>query len=705
MDPWLGKLGVITGDRHGDDFVVHFSAVCSFVVRGVDLDPAATAIYTEGDMAIRQSIWDPDYTKYAVIDCETTVKAGEPWKFKGTPAHRGNLAVAWGIKRAADSDVQLSHLLIPHAGPLQINKNDIIVGHNVKFDLQYLMKQRSWHPDLVWDTGVAHYMMLGQKPKMPSLNEVAEFYGLGQKEEGIKELWDMGVQTEDIDPTKLLDYLKQDVLLTEAIYKAQLERLKDLPKLRDHILRVSTASQYLAICEYHGLPTREHKLSTQALTTHLDVDLAKSQLYQYAEDRYNIPPLSRDLWDPTTPSNVGKLLFDLPIEIEDWEPAGRVLKSGKISKRRNRISVVYQAPEDKHHTDIGLLPIPKTQSGAIQTSDDLLDLLAKHVPGVVEPVKAYRAASKLASTYLDPSLEFGRKAGVSTLHPSFHLTTTNTGRSSSSGPNAQQFPPELEKCIVAQHGHWLVKADFKQLQICGVAMLSGDPQLLDDMKNDRDIHYETGKTVFGWKDPSEMNKADRRTVKNTNFGLLFGGKAGGISKQTGVSKALTQKCIDAFFLRYPQVQVWINKNIDLVEQIAIPAEGEFIDGNQVREAFLQTPAGRVLRFVERVVPDWVRAKTGRAIGFSPNEIANYPVQAYTDGDLALTYLAILGVLEDRKFTACNFVHDAVWVLTSDVAGTKLQLQEALDELNTKMGLSVPLNLDFTVEDSNGDIVV
>jgi len=654
-------------------------------------------------MATEALFWNPDYTKYSVIDMETTVKAPSAYKFSATPAFKHNKIVAVGIKRS-DMPYDEWHMTDGQRAVDMENTTRILVGHNIKFDLGYTATHGTVQLGAVWDTGIAHYMMTGQKARMPSLNEVAEFYGLGQKKEGVKDLWDMGMQTENIEKHILMDYLKQDVMLTEAIYLKQQERLQTLPKLREHILRVSTASTYIAACEYNGLPVSWYKLHSAHSSAESAAKSDKVKLYEYAEERYKVPLESRELWDPTTPSNVGKLLFDLPLEIQDFEPAGRVLKNGQVAKRRRKIDFVYNPPEDEHHKNMASLPVPRTKSGQIQTSDDLLDLMVGVTP-VTDLVRGYRSSSKLYSTYMKPSMEFVLAAGEYRLLPTFHLTTTVTGRSSSSGPNAQQLPPELEACITARvAGEFIVKADFKQLQICGVAMLSKDPQLIDDLNNGRDVHFETGKSVFGWTVESDMNKEDRRIVKNTNFGLIFGGKAAGIARQTGVDKKIVQQCIDAFYSRYPGVKTWVDKNIQLVETLAVPAENEFINGAQVREAYLQTPAGRVLRFTEHEAPEWVQRKTGKSLAFSPNEIANYPVQAYTDGDLALIYLAILGTASNPVFTPINFVHDSVWVLTKDPQKTKVQLLEALDTLNTKMGLSVPLKLDFTVEDHEGNKV-
>jgi hypothetical protein len=43
------------------------------------------------------------------------------------------------------------------------------------------------------------------------------------------------------------------------------------------------------------------------------------------------------------------------------------------------------------------------------------------------------------------------------------------------------------------------------------------------------------------------------------------------------------------------------------------------------------------------------------------------------------------------------VHDSLWLLTTDPERTKVELNKAVERLNTSLGLKVPLALDITVE--------
>jgi DNA polymerase-1 len=398
-----------------------------------------------------------------------------------------------------------------------------------------------------------------------------------------------------------------------------------------------------------------------------------------------------------TPTFLGKALFNEPITITQEEAHLRVLKNGQPAKRKRKIDIEYK-PKQVAWMDSSLKEIGG--NGQIKVPAELLATASMSLGDehFSKAVLDYRSAEKLLNTYLDPIRDFRTKAESECVHPQFNLTSTNTGRTSCAKPNAQNLPPEVEKMITGGT-YKIVKADFKQLQIVGLALVTKDAQLIDDLQNGRDIHYETGKTVFNWTDPNQMNKADRRVVKNTNFGLIFGGSAGGIARQTGVDKKTVAQCINAFYSRYPGVKEWHDKIKDEALEKATPIPEEFNEcGDQVRETYLRTPLGRLLRFEERDAPAWLKARTKRSIAFSPNEIVCYPIQGYTDGDLVPAFIVECNdYVGNSWFIPINMVHDSLWLLTTDPERTKVELNKAVERLNTSLGLKVPLALDITVE--------
>ncbi|ANS06219.1 DNA polymerase [Phage MedPE-SWcel-C56] len=123
----------------------------------------------------------------------------------------------------------------------------VLVGHNIKFDMLYEMAN-CLNPHVIpffqrggriWCTQYAEYLLHAQDRKyhMCSMDDIAESYGGRVKIDQIKALWKAGVQTADIDPDLLADYLvgtedegrnSGDIGNTEKIYRGQVKLAKEL---------------------------------------------------------------------------------------------------------------------------------------------------------------------------------------------------------------------------------------------------------------------------------------------------------------------------------------------------------------------------------------------------------------------------------------------------------------------------------------------
>lgn len=141
--------------------------------------------------------------------------------------------------------------------------------------------------------------------------------------------------------------------------------------------------------------------------------------------------------------------------------------------------------------------------------------------------------SKLSSTYVKGFADkYVHEDGA--IHPKFNLHITVTGRSSSSGPNAQNFPSrgdwakKYKKMLVARPGYKFISADLSQIELRLIAWESRDPVMLQVYKDDRDIHTITAQAVTGingaaWDALTKKEKKDYRTrAKAVNFGFCYG---------------------------------------------------------------------------------------------------------------------------------------------------------------------------------------
>ena len=104
-----------------------------------------------------------------------------------------------------------------------IRENDLLVFFNAKFDLQWFVKEGlEYDPTKIWDCQLAHFIMTNQTHRFPSLNEVAEYWGLPMKPDVVRtEYWEKGINTGAIPWPILSEYATHDARITYQIYLRQ----------------------------------------------------------------------------------------------------------------------------------------------------------------------------------------------------------------------------------------------------------------------------------------------------------------------------------------------------------------------------------------------------------------------------------------------------------------------------------------------------
>ncbi|RPI30550.1 MAG: DNA polymerase I, partial [Actinomycetota bacterium] len=214
-------------------------------------------------------------------------------------------------------------------------------------------------------------------------------------------------------------------------------------------------------------------------------------------------------------------------------------------------------------THLGLEPSRKGKTGYSTDARVLRGLREQHP--IVPAVEEWRELTKLLSTYLEP---LPRRVDPRTgrLHTTLNQTVASTGRLSSSDPNLQNIPArtelgaEIRSCFVAEEGNLLVVADYSQIELRLMAKLSGEPALLDAYARGEDVHRVTAAAVAGIP-AEEVTHTQRERAKATNFGIMYGLSAYGLSEQVGMSVEEARDFIEAYFARYPKVREFRDKVI------------------------------------------------------------------------------------------------------------------------------------------------
>lgn len=195
-------------------------------------------------------------SKYLIFDLETQINKSH--KRVANPWHPDNYVVMRGWKKQGDACASWKRF--EQAQPdnhLMIDADvSVLVGHNIKFDMLYEMAGLNPHlreffqrGGRIWDTQYAEYLIRAQERSshMCSMDSIAESYGGRVKIDQIKAMWAAGIQTSEIDPDLLADYLvgsedegrnSGDIGNTEKIYLGQIKAAKELGMYRGVLHRM-----------------------------------------------------------------------------------------------------------------------------------------------------------------------------------------------------------------------------------------------------------------------------------------------------------------------------------------------------------------------------------------------------------------------------------------------------------------------------------
>jgi len=276
------------------------------------------------------------------------------------------------------------------------------------------------------------------------------------------------------------------------------------------------------------------------------------------------------------------------------------------------------------------LGLPATRRTKItkgySTSLDILEELAAAHP-LARHVLDFRQMSKLKSTYADALPQLIDPA-TGRIHTSYNQTVASTGRLSSSDPNLQNIPARgpwgarFRRAFIPDKGHLLLAADYSQIELRVLAHLSQDPKFIATFLEDRDVHEETARLVFG----DNAGEETRRRAKIINFSIVYGTSAFSLAKELGTSAAEAQKFIDRYFGELPGVKAYLDRVVE-----------------EARErGYSETIFGRKRQVPELRMPDRNLQQAGRRIAL------NNPIQGSAADLVKVAMLRAARELDARK---------------------------------------------------------
>jgi len=321
-----------------------------------------------------------------------------------------------------------------------------------------------------------------------------------------------------------------------------------------------------------------------------------------------------------------------------------------------------------------LPPVKKTKTG-FSTDFEVLKALSKKHPMVPELIK-FRELDKLLAAYVVPLIGcVDEKSGR--IHHEFQQTVAATGRLTTTSPNLQTLPIRTEKgrkireSVIAPQYHEILSCDYSQIELRILAYISNDEKLIDDFKNNLDIHLQTACRIFSVSS-EDVNSEMRRKAKAVNFGIIYGISPFGLSRQLGITNTEAGNIIAKYYDNHPGVEKWQKETIE----------------NAMNSGFVETIYGR-----KRMVPE---LKSKQQIEYGKRIAINTPIQGSAADIIKKAMISINRGLKNKLKTKMILqIHDE---LLFEVP--LIEKQEAIDLIlpameNAAESFKIPLKVDYS----------
>lgn len=429
-------------------------------------------------------------------------------------------------------------------------ENNLIVGHNLKFDLKFLHQQFNINPENIFDTWIAEILISGG---MKARHKGAATLGAITKQYLNIELCkdnELRTSFKGNELTKdQIKYAALDVARLDKIYEIQQKQLKEFGLEKVFAIEMSCI-RATAWLELSGLP--------------LDMEALK------------------------------RVQVETKKKIEDVE-----LKVKNILKESGYKNLDLSGlPSVNLDSPIQLLQALKSIGLEIESTGDEIISSLDHPIG--KAIKEYRKQQKLLTGFILKYPEHIHRI-TGRIQPDFNQCGTNTGRFTSSKPNMQQVPHDksIRSLFKASPGNKIITADYSQIELRIIAEISQEPKFLEIYRNNRDLHRLTASLILN-KSEAEVTKEERQQAKAVNFGFAYGLSANGFKEKAkndydiDISEEKAKEFRNNFFKNYPVLSSYLQT---VAKAAAVQQQ-------------IRNKSGRIVRFEPRL-ESWQYENMGR----------------------------------------------------------------------------------------------
>jgi DNA polymerase I-like protein with 3'-5' exonuclease and polymerase domains len=448
---------------------------------------------------------------------------------------------------------------------IYIETREMLVGHNLNFDLQFNLKLGIDFKNKIFDTYIAERCLragfkekkISPQLKKPyfadlscSLKAVVE-RRLGEEIDKEQRLTDW---SQDTLTAEQIAYAAKDVDILPRVAASQLAELLEENLLEVYTLESKCIRPVALMCHRgFGVDISKLKGLKQAIESELD---AATELFCRTLDAL----LPDDLKLPRTAEG----------QIAIGKKPKKEFNPGSNTQCLKYFGVLgVDVPTD---IGTGKSTLNQVALAEFDSDDPLLNLYRKRV----KTETRLEHVNKLIDNINPLSHR---------IHSGYNQYGANSGRFTSSGAkresakvkksvfgvNIQQVPrgKEFRECFVPTPGFKFVICDFSQIELRLGAELIGIPQMVQAFQDGEDLHQVTASLIY--KVPvEEVTYSQRQDGKTLNFALLYGmgfRKYKTYAAQSGKVISLSEAKIahTAFHSAYPRLRQWHRERAAMVE--------------------------------------------------------------------------------------------------------------------------------------------
>ena len=618
------------------------------------------------------------------VDVETSWQKTENGGYDPSPFHPDNILVSVGIN---DEYYFTNHSERIDDGCYHkiqsiLDKSTLLIGHNIKFDLMWLLEAGFKYNGRVYDTMLGEYILNRGIRKSLTLEMCCRRRKIGSKDNRIKEFTDRGISFENIPADIVEEYGRIDVEITRRLFNSQMQDFR-LPKNKDLLMTAKMMNEFLVVLsdmEINGININLDELNKvekeyRAEFAYLKQKIDKIVYKQMGDTKINL----------SSPEQLSWLIYSIkPKDKKEWAKIFNVgidKNTGKNKKRpqysriqfRNLVAdnteTIYRTVASQCLTCSGKGVVRKIKKdgspyknyskcsdcdgdgyiysaiakiagfrqrprnvydiaeSGFRTDRITLNKIASEAEGefkeFIDAIVRHNAVDTYLNTFVEGLKNFTNEKGF--LHPKFMQAITATGRLSSRDPNFQNQPRgktfPIRKVVTSRFDKGsILEIDFAQLEFRTAVFLAQDKQGMEDIKNKIDVHQYT----------ADIIGVSRQDAKAHTFKPLYGGVTGTEDEKRYYTK---------FLEKYKDIKKW----------------HEELQSEAIRFKRVKLPTGREYAFPYAERTPWGGSTYG-------TQIKNYPVQGFATADIVpLACINISKLMKKQKVKSLlvNTVHDSI----------------------------------------------